>query len=203
MAKCSCQDRYPGSNCSSKNLIALASGTTGATGAAGAAGADGVGILYNSISVPVQSAAAIGLQTLLSWTLDNTPTPKLSSAGDILYIEAYLSMVASINIRILYLLFGATTVNGWTYVPPNNTEFLLKTYIHRVNATSQRAVSFAEYFGLGPPVPVVKYGNPTGIITLTENLAADIIIYVKCDCQGAAALGDVTLKYLLVEKHKI
>lgn len=173
--------------------------TQGATGSSGTAGADGTSLLYNN-RTEVYCSANTALQTLMTYTVDNTPTEVLTSAGDSLYIEAMFNVSAGVSGDLILEWGTSNTVVEYTINAPLlvDTDFLLKAFVSRFTGTTSQSVETS----------VTICGQPDSVWTKpvktdSQDTSADVIINARTQKDAIGVLGDVTCNYLKVIKYDI
>ena len=113
MSNCNCKNFSQGTNCQGTTAIQYAAtGLRGLTGADGADGSSGIIILENTIGTDYGNVVSLAEQSLVTYNVDNTPTPVLDTNGEFIDIEAYFYVKSQAfpNTRDLLIKAGSTTL---------------------------------------------------------------------------------------------
>ena len=185
---CNC-DSQVANNCGNSTPIELIA--KGAKGDAGLPGVDSAPpVLYNN-HTDASDDITLNLNTLKSYTLDNTPTPVMDVDGDYLKIETYYTVGAGVSVD-LSLVMGATTIATINVVTVVAKEIKLWAIINRTGAATQQIEGFSETLGL--PSSIVS----TSITGATENLALDSIVSAVSQKTVSVGAADITCEYLRI-----
>lgn len=174
----------------------------GETGDDGAAGTDGTSLLYNN-RIDFTDADNLTVQTLMTYTMDNTPTEVLDEVGDAVYIETQLEILAGVAGDI-YIEFGTgNTVSTYTIeilsplLTPTNIK--LSAFVTR-NSTSLDSQDIESTITIvGQPNSIQTFP----VTTSNEDLAVDVVIRVRSIKTVKNGAADITCKYLKVIKYEI
>jgi len=175
-----CGSGYTG-NCSiTSPIILVATGPTGPQGTTGISGTNGTTILFSSIS-SYNSTVGITGETLFSYTLDNTPTQKLTTNGDYLKIKARLRFYDTIDNRgcdiVVNLGAEAVTLPRAQVYNSSYSYLDVEIFLKKVSNSSE-GILWQAHYGVGAPYITFNTVSTPIITGALLDFTNDIIITV-------------------------
>jgi len=167
---------------------------TGPQGADGIDGVDGVSIISNNWTA-ASSTTTNAWETLKDVTI---PANTLSADGDILQVEALLTVDVASIATTLKIRWGTNDIVSFTYTPVDEKVVLLTAYISLTSTKSVQQITGKIEIGDNP---VATYKS--GLVTLSGGTLVDPTaishIYIMSQKASNGLAGDIVLTNVLVK----
>lgn len=206
MGNCNCGGSGATSTCGCHSPIELMSkGETGNTGPTGPSGTNGISVLFSNVAGYLSTIGTTG-ETLFTYTLDNTPTQKLPTAGDFLRISGRMSFYDIVNNRACDI---EVNIGAYTIVLPRtqvyNTAYSYIDFDIKLKKITDNlgAIYWVADYGLGQTYITFARFSESIATSGALDFTADMVITVVATYVNTTTPPGVDIAFTRTDNAKI